>query len=329
LHENPKTTKVNSSKQNLSKSDKQISKGKKELKNKNLKIPYPEDLNFNSLTSTAEKEKYVTPEKNIANIVSSSDKKEKTIKFSITKKLNMNKKFEDMFSNNQINKINIKKNNTTDNKNGLTNAESNDNNLEINGKATNEFLSKKRKKPICESKKTCIEDNSREITNAVKTKTKSNLDTKNMADESQKVLKSDEIIYKTVNFNIDKIAEKSSELFKNVEENFNKPLEFLQKHCKSSDSKISNEKETNLWEIGKISFDRSLRNEYAKTLNFINNFNYDSKAASLQKDSEKYDEDQTHFIKKKQSTANIKRKCGVSYVKQSESLQLNVEDKYE
>jgi hypothetical protein len=37
----------------------------------------------------------------------------------------------------------------------------------------------------------------------------------------------------------------------------------------------------------------------------------------------------SHFIHKKQSQCNIKRVSGVSYIKKSESKQLNVRDRYE
>jgi len=36
-----------------------------------------------------------------------------------------------------------------------------------------------------------------------------------------------------------------------------------------------------------------------------------------------------HFIRKKQSTCNVKRICGVSYVKKTESKQENVRDRYD
>jgi len=106
-------------------------------------------------------------------------------------------------------------------------------------------------------------------------------------------------------------------------------------------------------------YDDSIRREYANSLNFIKTFQEDYAPIQLQKDNEKFFEkieneenfktqsdaisvagsisteitsnqtiSKTHFIKKKQSALNIKRRCGVSYVVQSESQQLNVEHKY-
>lgn len=41
----------------------------------------------------------------------------------------------------------------------------------------------------------------------------------------------------------------------------------------------------------------------------------------------KVDRSRSHFIKMKQSHCNIKRECGVSYVKKTESKQMNVRDR--
>ena len=41
------------------------------------------------------------------------------------------------------------------------------------------------------------------------------------------------------------------------------------------------------------------------------------------------DGSKSHFIRKKQSQCNIKRICGVSYVKKTESKQENVRDRYD
>jgi hypothetical protein len=106
-------------------------------------------------------------------------------------------------------------------------------------------------------------------------------------------------------------------------------------------------------------YDDSIRREYANSLNFIKTFQEDYAPIQLQKDNEKFFEkleneensktqsdatsisgsisteitsnqsiSKTHFIKKKQSALNIKRRCGVSYAVHSESQQLNVEQKY-
>lgn len=47
----------------------------------------------------------------------------------------------------------------------------------------------------------------------------------------------------------------------------------------------------------------------------------------MSSEQSKVDKSRTHFIKQKQSHCNIKRECGVSYVKKTESKQINVRDR--
>jgi hypothetical protein len=99
-------------------------------------------------------------------------------------------------------------------------------------------------------------------------------------------------------------------------------------------------------------YEKSIRRDYANSLDFIQQFNEDYKPIQMQKENENLfqsdvnsictdystnkssqmnnlnSNSKTHFIKKKQSAVNIKRQCGVSYVVASESRQKDVENKY-
>ena len=74
-------------------------------------------------------------------------------------------------------------------------------------------------------------------------------------------------------------------------------------------------------------FESSFRNEYADILKFQRKFKEDYDPIQMQKENENINNN-THFIKKKQSAVNIKRHCGVSYVIKSESEQKFVKDRY-
>lgn len=80
-----------------------------------------------------------------------------------------------------------------------------------------------------------------------------------------------------------------------------------------------------------------LREENFKSLSFTNDFRSGYAPIEIQKTQEKdfsqaaLNKEKSHFIKKKQSCAqiNLKRTCGVSYVKKTESQQLNVSHIFE
>ena len=261
--------------------------------------------------------------------------------------------FEDMINFNQINKIKNNKGNSNVLKNEIfirKNSRDNKvNEYEIKEQelVTPTLLNKKRKKPN-EKKKSCLDANG---TNNGDTTLDNNYNQIESKSQNQKVEGIIEICYKKDNFSLDRVLKHTEQVFKNADSNFTKPNAMLQRIYSSvfnsnekNNTNLNLKKELSSIKLQKsegtqsqnssmrLTFDTSLRNSYAKTLSFISNFKNDYTAISLQKDSEKYNEDeanQTHFIKKKQTTSNIKRKCGVSYVKQSESTQLNVEDKYE
>ena len=76
--------------------------------------------------------------------------------------------------------------------------------------------------------------------------------------------------------------------------------------------------------------EKSARDRWVGELSFNTDYSSSYEPVKMQQEQEKafaisY---KSHFIKKKQSSqnANIKRRCGVSYVKESESRQLHVED---
>jgi len=310
-----------------------------------------EKSNMNSILSTVETNKYFNPDNMANNKHLSNTDHEKSTSSNYLKRLDFSNNFGDMINNYQNNNFNNKGNfkGIKNEINGIKKEKVD----EIEDKVEiTKFLSTKRKKP--KSKEIYKGSNVKHnfVNNAI------NILEQNLVSEKNQKVNNIETQsgFKNISFNIDNILNNPKDFFMNIEENFTKKNETLEKIIYSStqmstqllvkpfkpnesldqieqlenkEMKSDNQQKLTFPEEKQITFDRSLRNEYAKTLNFINNFSNDYTAISLQKDSEKYNEDQTHFIKRKQSTSNIKRKCGVSYVKNTESFQKDVEDRYE